>query len=83
MANFSNERKVNMGWLALPLLSIVGVLPVLIFNRGALELWGIQFLLVQQFLWVALSVLLTALVYYKATPKRQPIRQKRPERHRG
>ena len=83
MANFSNERKPNLRWMALPLLPIIGVLSVSIFNRVGLELWGIQFPFVHQFLWVALSALLTALVYFKAMPRPQPIRQKRPERHRG
>ena len=82
MSNRRYERNPNMWWLVLLLTPFVGVLRVPFFNRVDPEVWGVPFFFWYQFLWVVISALVTALVYFKATPQLQPIRQKHPEQHR-
>ena len=82
MPTFSNNRKPNMWWLILLLAPFAAVLWVPFFNRVNPEVWGIPFFFWYQFLWVVISAVVTALVYFKATPPLQPIRRKRPEQHR-
>lgn len=70
-----HDRKPNQWWLTLLLLPFVGVLWVPFFNRVQPELWGIPFFFWYQFLWVVLSAIVTALVYFKVAPRLHGIRQ--------
>lgn len=82
MMNFSNNRKPNAWWMVLLLAPFVGVLWVPFFNRVNPEISGIPFFFWYQFLWVVISAVVTALVYFKATPPLQAIQRKRLEKHR-
>jgi hypothetical protein len=81
MSGLPNDRKPNQWWLVLLLVPFVGVLCVPFFNRVDPQLWGVPFFFWYQFLWVIISALLTALVYFKATPK-LPLRRGSWERQR-
>jgi hypothetical protein len=82
MSNRPHERNPNMWWMVLLLALFCGVLWVLFFGRVDPAAWGIPFFFWYQFPWVVISALVTALVYFKATPQFQPIRRKQPERYR-
>lgn len=61
------ESKPNLWWFLLLLAPFVGVLWVPFFNHITPEIWGIPFFFWYQFLWVIISALITALVYFKTT----------------
>jgi hypothetical protein len=69
MPSLANDHKPTQWWLVLLLAPFVGVLCVPFFNRVDPQLWGIPFFFWYQFLWVIISAIVTALVYFKATPK--------------
>lgn len=74
MRNGSGEGKSSSWWYALLLVSFVAVLWVPFFNRVEPEIWGIPFFFWYQFLWVVISALITAFVYFKTArhPKVEP-----------
>jgi membrane protein implicated in regulation of membrane protease activity len=76
------DRKQNQWWLVLLLAPFVGVLWVPLFNAIEPKLWGIPFFFWYQFLWVAISAIVTALVYFKVAPKPHAIRQDHRESRR-
>lgn len=71
MHNGSGENRPRRWWYALLLVSFVAVLWVPAFNRVEPEIWGIPFFFWYQFLWVIISALITALVYFKTAPRAQ------------
>jgi membrane protein implicated in regulation of membrane protease activity len=71
-----NDRKPNQWWLVLLLAPFIGVLWVPFFNRIQPQLWGIPFFFWYQFLWVLISAIVTALVYFNVAPRLQPTKQK-------
>jgi membrane protein implicated in regulation of membrane protease activity len=83
MMNFPINRKPNVLWMVLLLAPFVGVLWVPFFNRVTPEIWGIPFFFWYQFLWVVISAVVTALVYFKATPPLRAIQRKRLEKGRN
>ncbi len=76
------DSKQNQWWLALLLAPFIGVLWVPFFNRLERQLWGIPFFFWYQFLWVVISAIVTALVYFNVSPKLRAIRQDHRENHR-
>ncbi len=78
MSKQMHSRKPNQWWLALLLAPFVGVLWVPFFNRVQPELWGVPFFFWYQFLWVVISAIVTALVYFTVAPTLRAI----PQRHR-
>lgn len=80
MLNTTNDRKLSQWWLILLLAPFIGVLWVPFFNRIDPQIWGIPFFFWYQFLWVVVSALVTALVYFRATPQLKPVRQQQRQR---
>lgn len=78
MRDASTEYKSNPWWYALLLASFVGVLWVPFFNRVEPEIWGVPFFFWYQFLWVVISALITALVYFKTARRPKHDLVKRP-----
>ncbi len=76
MPSTTNDRKRTQWWLVLLLAPFVGVLWISLFNHVDPQIWGIPFFFWYQFLWVLISALITALVYFKATPHSRMICQK-------
>jgi len=73
----------NMWWMVLPLAVFGSVVWVLFFSPVYPEVWGIPSFFWYQFLWVIISALVTAAVYFKATSQFQPVRRKQPkQRHK-
>jgi len=77
-----NDRKPSQWWLVLLLAPFIGVLWVPFFNRIGPQLWGIPFFFWYQFLWVLISAIVTALVYFNVAPRLQPTKQKQQESRR-
>lgn len=77
MSNTNNDRKPTQWWFVLLLAPFIGVLWVPFFNRVDPQIWGVPFFFWYQFSWVVVSALVTALVYFRATPQPKPVRQKR------
>jgi FtsH-binding integral membrane protein len=77
-----HDGKQNQWWLVLLLAPFVGVLWVPFFNAIEPKLWGIPFFFWYQFLWVVISAIVTALVYFKVAPKPLAIRQDHRESRR-
>jgi len=75
MVNTANDRKPNKWWFILLLAPFIGVLWVPFFNRVDPQIWGVPFFFWYQFLWVVMSALVTALVYFMATPQPKPARR--------
>jgi FtsH-binding integral membrane protein len=75
MSKQPNDGKLNQWWLVLLIAPFVGVLWVPFFNRIQPQLWGIPFFFWYQFLWVFISAVVTAFVYFKVAPGLQPIRR--------
>jgi hypothetical protein len=82
MLKHLRDGKRNQWWLALLLAPFIGVLWVPFFNRIEPKLWGIPFFFWYQFLWVVISAILTALVYFNVAPKPRAIRQDHRESRR-
>ncbi len=82
MLNEQNDGRLNQWWLTLLLGPFIGVLWVPFFNRVDPQLWGIPFFFWYQFLWVVISALVTAFVYFKSTRRLQPAQQKHRQTHR-
>jgi hypothetical protein len=61
--NRSETRDRSRWWLLLLLLPYIGLLYPPIYSRLEPELWGIPFFIWYQFLWVLLTVAITAVVY--------------------
>lgn len=76
------DYKRNQWWLVLLLAPFVGVLWVPLFNRVEPVLWEIPFFFWYQFLWVVISAIVTALVYFKVTPRPRSVRQRHHEERR-
>lgn len=76
------DGKRDPWWLALLLAPFISVLWIPFFNRIEPQLWRIPFFFWHQFLWVAISAIVTALVYLKVSPKLRAIRQAHRESHR-
>lgn len=68
-------RKPSQWWLVPLLAPFVGVLWAPFFSRIEPKLWGIPFFFWYQFLWVVISAIVTALVYFKVAPRLHAIRQ--------
>jgi len=77
MSKASDDGKPTQWWFVLLLAPFVGVLWVPFFNRVDPQIWGVPFFFWYQFLWVVMSALVTAIVYFKATPQPTSVRQKR------
>lgn len=76
MPNNLNDRKPNQWWLVVLLAPFIAVLWVPFFNRTDPQIWGIPFFFWYQFACVVVSALITALVYFKTSPRSKAIRQK-------
>ena len=61
--NQDAERRGSRWWLLLLLLPYIGLLYPPIYARLEPELWGIPFFIWYQFLWVFITVGITAVVY--------------------
>ena len=68
-------KSPNQWWLALLIAPFIGVLWVPFFNKIQPVLWGIPFFFWYQFLWVVISAIVTAFVYFKVAPKPHAVRQ--------
>lgn len=75
MSKQPNDGKPNQWWLVLLIAPFVGVLWVPFFNRIQPQLWGIPFFFWYQFLWVVISAVVTAFVYFKVAPRLQHIQR--------
>jgi hypothetical protein len=62
-ANQDAHGSRSRWWLLLLLLPYVGLLYPPIYSRLDPELWGIPFFIWYQFLWVLITVVITAVVY--------------------
>ena len=62
-ANQDAGRRRSKWWLLLLLLPFIGLLYPPLYSRLGPELWGIPFFIWYQFLWVFITVAITALVY--------------------
>ncbi len=62
-SNQDAERRGSRWWLLLLLLPFIGLLYPPLYSRLEPELWGIPFFIWYQFLWVFITVGITALVY--------------------
>ena len=62
-ANQDAERRGSRWWLLLLLLPFIGLLYPPLYSRLEPWLWGIPFFIWYQFLWVFITVAITALVY--------------------
>ena len=62
-ANQDAERRRSQWWLLLLLLPFIGLLYPPLYSRLEPELWGIPFFIWYQFLWVFITVAITAVVY--------------------
>ena len=62
-ANQDAERRGSRWWLLLLLLPFIGLLDAPLYSRLEPWLWGIPFFIWYQFLWVFITVAITALVY--------------------
>ncbi len=62
-ANQDAERRGSQWWLLLLLLPFIGLLYPPLYSRLEPELWGIPFFIWYQFLWVFITVAITAVVY--------------------
>jgi hypothetical protein len=82
MSKLSPDHKQNQWWLALLVTPFIGVLWVPFFNRIEPVLWGIPFFFWYQFLWVVISAIVTALVYFNVTPAAHSIRHRHHEERR-
>lgn len=76
----SHDHKPTQWWLILLLVPFIGVLWVPFFNRVDPQIGGIPFFFWYQFLWVVISAFVTALVYFKATPRAKPVWQEQARR---
>ena len=61
--NQDAERRRSRRWLLLLLLPYIGLLYPPLYAHLQPELWGIPFFIWYQFLWVFITVAITALVY--------------------
>ena len=61
--NQDAERRRSRRWLLLLLLPFIGLLYPPLYAHLQPELWGIPFFIWYQFLWVFITVAITALVY--------------------
>ncbi len=61
--NEEAERRGSKWWLLLLLLPYIGLLYPPLYSRLEPELWGIPFFIWYQFLWVFITVGITALIY--------------------
>lgn len=75
MSSIPHDRKPTQWWFILLLAPFIGVLWVPFFNRVDPQIGGIPFFFWYQFLWVLISAFVTALVYFRATPRPRPVRQ--------
>jgi hypothetical protein len=62
-ASRNTERTGSRWWLVLLLVPYIGLLYPPIYAHLQPELWGIPFFIWYQFLWVFITVAITALVY--------------------
>lgn len=69
MNDGSSENRASRWWYAPLLVSFIAVLWVPFFNRIEPKIWGIPFFFWYQFLWVIISALITAFVYFKTVPR--------------
>jgi hypothetical protein len=75
MLKQARDHKPNQWWLALLLAPFIGVLWVPSFDQAEPKLWDIPSFFWYHFLWVAISAIVNALIYFTAAPRRQPIQQ--------
>ena len=61
--NQDNESRGSKWWLLLLLLPYIGLLYPPLYSRLQPELWGFPFFIWYQFLWVFITVGITAIVY--------------------
>ncbi len=61
--NEDAERRGSRWWLLLLLIPWIGLLFPPVYARLQPELWGIPFFIWYQFLWVFITVAITAVVY--------------------
>jgi hypothetical protein len=61
--NRDGERRGSRWWLLLLLIPWIGLLYPPFYARLQPELWGIPFFIWYQFLWVFITVAITAVVY--------------------
>jgi hypothetical protein len=61
--NQDGERRGSRWWLLLLLLPYVGLLYPPLYARLEPELWGLPFFIWYQFLWIFITVGITAIIY--------------------
>lgn len=73
MAQRNDASSAGKRWLWLLVLPWIGVLLVPVYNVDEPRLFGLPFFYWYQLLWVLISAVLTAVVYFKTKPaKRTP-----------
>ena len=65
MTKDSRPRRSSKSWLWLLLLPWIAMIYVPSYNRDEPRLWGFPFFYWYQMLWVLVSAVITALVYFK------------------
>jgi len=65
MTKDSRPRRSSKSWLWLLLLPWIAMIWVPSYNRDEPRLWGFPFFYWYQMLWVLVSAVITALVYFK------------------
>ncbi|MBV8248343.1 MAG: DUF3311 domain-containing protein [Comamonas sp.] len=65
MTKDSRPRRPSKSWLWLLLLPWIAMIYVPSYNRDEPRLWGFPFFYWYQMLWVLVSAVITALVYFK------------------
>ncbi|MDB5958156.1 DUF3311 domain-containing protein [Ramlibacter sp.] len=68
MSKDSASRQSNRHWLWLLLLPWIAMIWVPSYNRIEPQLWGFPFFYWYQLLWVLISAVITALVYFMTRP---------------
>ncbi len=69
-------------WYILLLVPFIGLLWVPVYNRVDPSVWDIPFFYWYQFLWVLVSAAVTAIVYFKAEPRRGHLQEAQSASHR-
>jgi hypothetical protein len=82
MSKLPNDHAPNIWWLLLLLVLVAGVLWIPPFKQVDPEIWGVPSFTWYQLLWISVSVLVTSLVIFKATPRPRLSQQTRQAQHR-
>lgn len=82
MSKFSSGPRPNKCWMVLLLVFFAGAFSFPFFNRADPGAWGLPFFVWYQFLWIAISALVTSLIIFKPAPRPQLSRQTHQAQHR-